>query len=141
MRGAPDMPIAWLLAGGWRYLLIGVGALAAIGWYFQIQRTGALKERAFHFQTVANDNAATALQAQADHKKADAEAAKAATDNEMLRRKNAELKRKIADAPVTDDGPVAPVLRAALDSLPQPTSHETSDNPARRTGVAFPVSR
>lgn len=48
------------------------------------------------------------------------------------RKRTAELnaaKRKIQDAPKTDDGPVAPVLRNALDGLQPPVGNPPTNSP------------
>lgn len=110
-----------LLLGNWRLVAIGAAVLAAgaAAWWVQGIRADLAQtemERAV-LEASLRDSLAAMQQAERDHKSAlealEAAEATAAQRGKVLAR----LKQEIDRAPDTDDGPVAPVLGAALDGL------------------------
>ena len=80
-------------------------------------------------KAVADANIAALDAVKADLARQEIIAAKA---KEAERKRTVELnaaKRKIQDAPKTDDGPVAPVLRNALDGLQPPVGNPPTNSP------------
>lgn len=92
-----------LVVGGWLWLWIG--GLRVENADLHAERARLRDDLAIHRALLADQN--RALRALA---KAEAEA--------VIRRREAELmRREVANAPEEEDGPLAPVLRSALDRL------------------------
>lgn len=95
--------MAVLVVGGWLWLWIG--GLRVENADLHAERARLRDDLAIHRALLADQN--RALRALA---KAEAEA--------VIRRREAELmRREVANAPEEEDGPLAPVLRSALDRL------------------------
>ena len=80
-------------------------------------------------KAVADENIAAVERIRADLKRQEDIAAKAQAAE---RKRTAELnaaKKRIQNAPTTDDGPVAPVLRNALDGLQPPVGNPPPNSP------------
>lgn len=124
----------WLLAN-WRLVVWGLAALAAAGavWWVTGMRSDLAAERADNARlrdTLATERAArAALVQERDRIVASMESAARAAAARAER--VTQLREEIARAPDSDDGPVAPVLRSALDGLRQPDA-AAGDNHADR---------
>lgn len=109
---------------GLPYKLIGFGVLGLLLVFWamftigQAKQIGALKTQLDSAIEIANTNATIHDKAMADlaaDHKIELDAVKAKARNRQI----ADARRKeINDAPPTDDGPLAPVLRRTLDGLP-----------------------
>ena len=109
-------PLNWI-----RLIGFGVITLGLAGGYFFYLRPLQIKAAERDAMLVERDTAVNNLEAYKDLSKAKDDAFKRSLENE--RRINAEFEERIEEirnAPAGDDGPVAPVLRRALDGLRPP---------------------
>lgn len=117
------MPFLGLLGGAipWRLVALIAGALAAVAVFLfvvgTIKENGKLKVDLTQAVETSNANAAAA-EAQRLETARIQDVADGAAKTKIIIRRVADVKRKeIVDAPPSDDGPLAPVLRRALDGL------------------------
>lgn len=127
-----------LLARFWPYIAI---AVLGFGLWASVKHSGSLSAKLDQAIEISNANAEIAAK-----ERAEVERITAINDSLTLKlaanqKKYTPLKRSISDAPPSDDGPLAPVLRNLFSELRQPANpvspNKTSHNPA----VVSPVPR
>lgn len=121
------------------WLLI-IGGLAIIGLFGTViaeaKHAGKLSGDLKASNQINADNIKTIEAERAARTRADGIAAAAIADAEEARKKYADRKGKIVNAPPSDDGPIAPVLRIALDGLrgPSPPAAAPGTNEGPHSG-------
>ena len=122
----------------WRWIGLAT-ALALCGViYAQIRHVGRLESQLDAATAIANANAEIADQERAFRRRADQAASAAAIQAENTRRKYLEQRREVTHARAEDDGPLAPVLRHALDGLPELETSAAIDRGATRRATLSP---
>lgn len=113
------MPLLSLIPG--RALIIGAAVVVAliIGLYVvgQLKRVGKLEGQLDASIELSNQNAEIAEKQRAEMERLQGIDAENAKLRARLRRASDDNRRAISNAPPSDDGPLAPVLRRQLDSL------------------------
>lgn len=138
------MPLAFLFTGGipWRLIGIVVGAISIAACSLGFAHISRLESQLDTVSRIANDNAVMAEDARLAMDRANTIAAQVAQNANVTHRKFSERRRKAVDAPPTDDGPLAPVLRRVLDGLSGENGDEVGSNAnASATGKSDHVSR
>lgn len=117
------MPLLGLLGGAipFRLILIVAGAIAAVGVWFtilgQAKQIGGLKKDLDAAMATADRNAAMAEAQRAEFERVQSILDTAEKEKAKIR-DTVKIRRKvITDAPQSDDGPIAPILRRTLDGL------------------------
>lgn len=98
------------------YLIIAVVVLGGL-LFAQVKHSGKLSAQRDQATKVANENAKVAKDEREARARADKIAADATAKWEQARKRFNESRKEIANAPPSDDGPLAPVLRRTLDGL------------------------
>jgi hypothetical protein len=114
----------------WKVIGFGAGALAICGAVAlilaQAKAFGRLETERIAAVASAAANAAAAAYERDENARIRAAAERADAAKATLRRKFDDDRRRIYDAPSTDDGPLAPVLRRQLDGLQQRADDDES---------------
>ena len=118
------MPLTALFGGAvsWRVLSIAAALLLIGAVYAEAKYIGHLKSRLESAEQVARENAAATERAQQEYQRVDAIASRVASDAQRRRRRYELERTKIANISSSQDGALAPVLRSALDRLPEQTN-------------------
>lgn len=141
--------MTWLLSlasgllGGWKkWALLGLAVLAVAGYVLLLRAQVAearldaaqAQHRAALWQDAAETNRQALDRLRADTEKAQAEMA--ATHRAALARleRRTRILQEIADAPETDDGPLAPVLSRALERLRGQAARDDHEGGVREAG-------
>jgi hypothetical protein len=123
------MPLSLLFQGltSWRTCSV-VGAVILIAAvYGEAKYIGHLKSRLEGAERAASDSAAVAARAQQEYQRVDAIVSRAASEAERRRARYEIERRKISNVPPPQDGVLAPVLRRALDGLPEQAAGPSAD--------------
>lgn len=141
--------MTWLLSlaggllGGWKkWALVGLAVLAVAGYVLLLRAQVAearldaaqAQHRAALWEGAAETNRKALDRLRADTERAQAEMA--ATHRAALARleRRTRILQEIADAPETDDGPLAPVLSRALERLRQQGAGNSDQGRVREAG-------
>jgi hypothetical protein len=117
------MPLLGLLGGAipWRVILVAGIAAAAFGIWLtilsQAKQIGALTKDRDAAIATADQNAKIAETQRAEFNRVQSILDAAEAEKIKLRDRSTARRKVINDAPKTDDGPIAPVLRRSLDGL------------------------
>jgi hypothetical protein len=145
----------WISLIPWKLVGVVVLCLAISGlWYrgdHYMKAAAKLETQLDSAIEVANANAANAEAAAKREQAVQVVISKGETKKQAIRRSADVVRGVIADAPVEDDAPLAPVLRAELDRLPAPDpdspegraadSHRAAFRPAADGGADAPARR
>lgn len=127
-----------LLARFWPYIAVAVLTVAL---YFSVRHSGSLSTKLDQAIEISNANAEIAAK-----DRAEVERVTAINDGLTLKlaanqKKYVPLKRSISDAPPSDDGPLAPVLRNLFIELRQPADPTGGEKASHHPAVVPSVSR
>lgn len=116
------MPIGLLLGGiPWRLVAaIGIFAGVLLGAVYvtgQIKKIGRLESEVAIATNVARINAQTVKIERAEYERREMIASTWAATKDKIRANHATVRKAIASAPTSDDGPLAPVLRQQLERM------------------------
>jgi hypothetical protein len=136
------MPLAFLASGLGRAVSIGLCVVAlSVGLYIQVRANGRLRSGLDQAISINKQNLATIAEERAATKRVNQVVATEAANAEAWRRRYNATRLEIANAKSEDDGPIAPVLRHALDRLPGRDSNKTYTGPAAGpAGEPHPMS-
>lgn len=124
-------------------LIVGLVIAALLGTVIaQAKHSGKVSSEKALFKKASEDKDKVIDQERAARAKSDQIAAEATARWEKVRKRFAGNRKDIANAPASDDGPLAPVLRRELDRLPGPPGPaDSSVLPETATGSGpVPVS-
>lgn len=131
------MPALLLSAIPWRLVaILGLcaGLLLGAMWVTsQIKKVGKLEAQLDQAIEVSNTNAEIARKAAEDYARINSIMLEGSKAKAAIRTKADARRTKIYEAPETDDGPLAPILRGTLDGLPESPSDEVSPGKLPRT--------
>jgi len=129
--------IPWKLVG----IVVGCAMLALGALYIVgiIKENGSLKVQLDNAIEVANSNAENLRLERIEHQRIETITTEVVTNKTQNRKKADTVRKEIVNAPPTDDGPIAPVLRRQLDRLrPHEDSNQDRANPAAGSPGATP---
>lgn len=122
----------------WRWIGFATALVLCGVIYAEMRHLGRLEAQLDAAAAIANANAEIADQERAFRRRADQAAGAAATKAENARRRYLEQRREVTHARAEDDGPLAPVLRHALDGLPELEKSAATDRGATRPTTLSP---
>lgn len=139
------MPIGLLLGGiPWRLVAVaGIIAGLAIGAMYvagQLKKIGRLESELTIATNVARINATTVKIERAEYARREEIAGRRDAQLAKIRGNHAQVRKEIASAPATDDGPLAPVLRRQLERMRGQAGSGDADRAASATGRAGTLS-